>query len=139
MKSFTILALLPLTLAATLSATNKCSTSIYVKPDAQGYNAPITEIKSGATITLPFETAKFGNAVKFSLSKSDFSRPISFDYTVSAGLTYYDVSDAAGSPFKLAARDTTGGGQTCESVGCPGACKSVKACDDSHVFAIQAC
>lgn len=143
MKSFTTLALvalLPSTFAASLTATNKCSFSIYVKPDAQGFSGAVSEIKSGATWTGPFETQKFGNAVKFSKSSTDFSRPISFDYSVSGSLTYYDVSDAAGSPFPLVARDTTGGGQTCPEVGCPnGQCKAVKACDSSHVYAIQAC
>jgi hypothetical protein len=143
MKSFTtlaLIALLPSAFAASITATNKCKNSVWVKPDAQGFSGAISEIKTGATWTSPFETTKFGNAVKFSNSKTDFSKPISFDYSVSAGLTYYDVSDAAGSPFKLTARDTTGGGQTCPDVGCPGtACKAVKACDSSHVYAIQAC
>ena len=137
---FLALALLPTAFAASLTARNACSFSIFVKPDAQGYDAPISQIKPGATWTGPFETTKFGNAVKFSRSSTDFGRPISFDYTISDGLTYYDVSDAAGAPFKLVARDTTGGGQTCPEVGCPGsACKAVKACDASHVFALQAC
>ncbi|KAJ4349701.1 uncharacterized protein N0V89_008318 [Didymosphaeria variabile] len=116
MKLFAATALIPAALAASITATNKCTTSIFVKPDAQGFSGAISEIKPGATWTGPFETQKFGNAVKFSKSSTDFSKPISFDYSISGSLTYYDVSDAAGAPFKLVARDTTGGGQTCPEI-----------------------
>ncbi|KAF2763148.1 hypothetical protein EJ05DRAFT_506773 [Pseudovirgaria hyperparasitica] len=127
-------------LGASISALNNCGTSIWVKADSQSSSGPITEIAAGATWTANLETTQQGNAVKFSNSNTDFTKPISFDYSVTNGVNYYDVSNAAGQPFSLAAADTQGGSGACPSVMCPGSdCQAVKTCGSDRSFNIRAC
>ncbi|KAF2755419.1 hypothetical protein EJ05DRAFT_540160 [Pseudovirgaria hyperparasitica] len=131
--------LAPFALGANIVATNNCRGSIFVKPDANGYSGPISEIRQGQTWTGNLETGRQGNAVKFSNNRNDFTKPISFDYTVTNGVNYYDVSNAAGTPFSLSAQDSQQGGQ-CQAVACPsGSCKQVKTCSSQRSFAIRAC
>jgi hypothetical protein len=137
-----LLALLQFTYAvANIAVANLCGFDIYYKPDAQGYDAPIMRLTPGEDVIVDMNTQP-GNAYKLSSDPSG-ANPIQFDYSVSHGTVYYDVSDVAGHPFHVTVEDVVpGGGSSCRKVGCNDkgdACRFVAACPSNHNFIVWAC
>jgi hypothetical protein len=127
-----------LTLTATALATpsvtisNACATTIYLKPDAQAVTGSIVAIAPQATHVKPL--VGMGNAFKLS-DNAGVANPVQFDFSVdNTNTVYYDVSDVPGNPFPLGA-----GANGCGAVGCPGNCRKTEACPAVQDFLVKAC
>lgn len=124
-----------------IAVANNCRFDIYLKPDAQGYDAPLTRLEPGDDTVIALSNQP-GNAYKLS-SDPTGANPIQFDYSVSGGTTYYDVSDVAGHPFHVTVYDIgPHGASSCPRVGCDDKgdeCKFVATCASDHSFIVWAC
>ncbi len=93
-----VVAYLPGVLASNAVVVNNCNFPAYVQSVSNG-QAPgpvITLAPGGSTYSEAFKNG--GTAIKVGWHAA-LSAPLSFEYTPSNGLVYYDISNNAGNPF----------------------------------------
>ena len=89
---------LPSVLAANAIVVNNCTFPAYVQSVTNGQPAGpvITLAPKGSAYSEAFKTG--GTAIKVGWHPQ-LSGPLTFEYTPSNGLVYYDISNNAGKPF----------------------------------------
>ncbi|MCJ1313496.1 hypothetical protein MMC25_007175 [Agyrium rufum] len=123
--------------AASVIIQNKCTYPIYyAMVNGTGSTTSTGSISaSPGSVTFPLASGT-GNIVEVGKTPA-LSAPLTFDYSTSGTLLYYDLSSVRGNPFSpnlVTAVDVqTGGGSACQSVTCAGStCYSSSA---THVYA----